>query len=87
MQEGIARGERCINIIDKSLRAERLSSLQRAGIDIIAAQARGEFDLQTWEVAHALRGHFDRNRVLVQPERQAREGTSCHPMTADVSNQ
>jgi hypothetical protein len=87
MQEGIARGERCINIIDKGHRAERLSRLQRVGIDVTAAETRGQLDLQTWEVAHAVEGHFDQNRMLAQLERQAGEGTSRYPMTRMWSNQ
>jgi hypothetical protein len=34
MEEGIARGEKCVNIIDKNHRDERLSRLAGAGIDV-----------------------------------------------------
>lgn len=34
MEEGIARGEKCVNIVDKNHRDERLSRLAGAGIDV-----------------------------------------------------
>jgi MEDS: MEthanogen/methylotroph, DcmR Sensory domain len=37
MKEGIEAGDKCVNILDKAHRAERLERLAAAGIDVAAA--------------------------------------------------
>jgi len=63
IQEGFARGEKTFHIIDPARRDAHLQRLAAAGIDTVAAQQCGQFELRTWTEAHLRDGCFDRNRM------------------------
>ena len=62
--EGLARGEKAFHIVDPDLRAEYISQLQDAGIDMPAVLASGQFELRNWDEAYLRGGHFDQDAML-----------------------
>jgi hypothetical protein len=64
IKEGFERGEKAFHIVDPKLREEHLLRLATAGIDAIAAEQSGQFELRNWADAYLRDGHFDQNRML-----------------------
>jgi hypothetical protein len=64
IREGLERGERAVHIVDPARRADYVRRLEDEGIDVAAAEARGQFDLYTWEETHFRTGRFDRDDIL-----------------------
>jgi MEDS: MEthanogen/methylotroph, DcmR Sensory domain len=64
IKEGFERGEKTFHIVDPKLREEHLKRLMSAGIDVVAAQRNGCFELHNSEDAYLRDGHFDQNRML-----------------------
>jgi hypothetical protein len=64
IQEGFERGEKAFHIVDPALREEHLQRLASAGIDVAAAEQRGQFELRNWADAYLRDGHFDQDRML-----------------------
>ena len=87
MAEGIAAGDRCVNIINGTHREERLQSLAAAGIDVANAEKTGQLELRAWEQAHLVEGRFDQNAMLDALDNAAANGGSDFPRTRLWSNQ
>jgi hypothetical protein len=64
IQEGIQRGERAFHIVDPRLREEHLRRLEVAGIDVTAAEQRGQFELRDWHETYLRGGRFDHEKML-----------------------
>jgi hypothetical protein len=64
IKEGFERGEKAFHIVDPNLRAEHALRLASAGIDVEAAEKRGQFELRNWADAYLRDGHFDQDRML-----------------------
>jgi hypothetical protein len=64
IQEGLARGEKAFHIVDPDVRAKYPLELQKRGIDAVAAEKRGQFEILTWHEAYLREGHFDQNAML-----------------------
>lgn len=62
--KGFERGEKAFHIVDPALREEHLRRLTSAGIDVAAAEQRGQFELRSWADAYLRGGHFDQDRML-----------------------
>lgn len=87
MAEGIAAGDKCVNIIDADAREERLQALASAGIDVVSAERSGQLELRPWEKAHLIGGRFDQRRMLADLERDAAAGLQEQRKTRLWSNQ
>lgn len=87
MAEGIAAGDKCINIIEKSKRPSRLAALVSAGIDVVVAEARGQLEILSWEDAHLAGGHFDQRAMLDRLEQASERDRKTYPRTRLWSNQ
>jgi hypothetical protein len=87
MAAGIAAGDKCINIVEKSQRPSRLAALASAGIDVVVAEARGQLEIVSWEEAHLVGGHFDQSRMLDRLTESAERNDETYPMTRLWSNQ
>jgi hypothetical protein len=87
MAEGIAAGDKCINIIDKRHRGERVGNLIGAGVDVAATERSGQLDITPWEQAHIVRGHFDQDAMLAYLDTQASAAQEHYPKTRLWSNQ
>jgi DcmR-like sensory protein len=64
IKEGFERGEKAFHIVDPALREEHLGRLASAGIEVAAAEQRGQFELRNWADAYLRGGHFDQDRML-----------------------
>lgn len=64
VKEGLARGEKAFQIVDPAERASYVARLGEAGIDVAAAEQRGQFELRIWEEAYLRGGRFDQNAML-----------------------
>lgn len=64
VKEGLDRGEKAFHIVDPAQRAAYVARLSASGIDVAAAEKRGQFELRVWDDAYLRDGHFDQNRML-----------------------
>ena len=62
--EGFTRGDKAFHIVDPQHRQAHLRRLADTGIDVVAAEQRGQLEVRRWEDAYLLDGHFDQNRML-----------------------
>src|SRR3954466_7801028 len=46
IKEGFERGEKAFHIVDPTLREEHLRRLESAGIEVAAAETKGQFELR-----------------------------------------
>jgi len=87
MAEGFEAGDKLLNIIDGKHRDERLARLSSAGIDVALAERSGQLELLPWEQAHIVGGHFDKDRMLTELDRQVVGGNDRYSTTRLWSNQ
>ena len=64
IKEGFERGEKAFHIVNPKLREDHLKRLRSTGIDIVAAEQSGRFELRNWADAYLRDGHFDQDRML-----------------------
>ena len=64
IKEGFDREEKAFHIVDPKLREEHFRRLASIGIDVEAAEQRGQFKLVNWADAYLRDGHFDQDRML-----------------------
>ncbi len=72
--EGIEQGDKAFHILDPELLSDHLARLEKAGIDLNAAAARGQLEVRSWHDVHLRRGHFDQDAVLSFVEAALRDG-------------
>lgn len=85
--EGFTAGHRAFHIVDPALRAEHLRRLDEAGVDVAAAEQRGQLRVVRWEDAYLRDGHFDQDRMLALIEEVLQEGKAeGYPLTRLVAN-
>ncbi len=63
IKDGFKWGEKAVHIVDPTRRDEHLQQLRSAGIDVTAAQQKGQLDLLEWADVHLQGGFFDQNRT------------------------
>lgn len=64
IKEGLDNGERAWHIIDPAHRDEHVRRLGEAGIDVGAAEARGQFVLFDWSQTYLQDGRFNQDRTM-----------------------
>jgi hypothetical protein len=64
IKDGFDCGHRGFHIVDPELRAEHRGRLEGVGIDVEAAEQRGQVEIRTWEHAYLRNGHFDQDAML-----------------------
>ena len=64
IREGLERGERAVHIVDPARRANYVRRLEDEGIAVAAAEARGPFELHTWDGTYFRTGSFDQDAML-----------------------
>lgn len=74
IKDGFDRGEKAFHIVDPRLRNEHVERLESVGIDVAAAEERGQFQLRNWEDAYLRDGHFDQNKMLALIEEVLEQG-------------
>jgi len=87
IKEGIELGDKVFQIIDPRLRQAHIQRLAEAGLDVDAAERRGQLEIRGWGDAYLRAGHFDQEAMLqlIQEvlERGKLEG---FPLTRLVAN-
>jgi hypothetical protein len=62
--EGFEQGQKAFHIVDPNHRLDHLRRLEQEGIDVAAAQAKGQLEVRRWEDAYLREGRFDQKRML-----------------------
>ena len=57
--EGFEQGDRAFHIVDPGLRDDHVERLRESGIDVEAAMATGQLEVQTWTDSYVRGGRFD----------------------------
>ena len=87
IREGFGQGHKAFHIVDPDHRPEHLRRLQEAGIDVAAAESKGQLEVRRWEDAYLREGRFDQNRMLALIEEVLTGGKSQgYPLTRLVAN-
>jgi hypothetical protein len=71
IKDGFACGDKAVHIVNPDQHADHLRRLTAAGIDAVAAQRRGQFELRSNTEAYLRDGHFDQDRMLAAFEQLA----------------
>ena len=74
--DGLERGERAVHLLGPAERASHLERLTSAGLDVDAALATGQLEVQTWEAGYLRGGRFDRTGTLLFLQKTLAEGRS-----------
>lgn len=64
IRDGFECGDRAIHVVNPDQRNDHLQRLAAVGIDAIAAQQSGQFELRTNTETYLRDGHFDQDRML-----------------------
>jgi hypothetical protein len=87
VKEGFAQGDKAFHIVDPRNRPQHLQRLEQEGIDVAAAEQRGQLEVLRWEDAYLREGHFDQNRMLALIEEVLQGGEAQgFPLTRLVAN-
>jgi hypothetical protein len=85
--EGFEQGHKAFHIVDPQHRPEHLRRLEQAGIDVNAAEGKGQLEVKRWEDAYLRDGRFDQNRMLALIEEVLQGGKARgYPLTRLVAN-
>jgi hypothetical protein len=88
IREGFDHGHKAFHVVDPSHRAAHLDRLAAAGVDVAAAQSRGQLEVRRWEEAYLRDGRFDQDRMLALIEEVLtagkREGYSLTRLVANM---
>jgi hypothetical protein len=87
IKEGFERGDRACHLVGPVRCEDHLRRLTEAGIDTVATQATGQFDLRSWEETYLSGGYFDPDQWLVLVEDMLASGPrQGFPMTRVVAH-
>jgi hypothetical protein len=87
IQEGIAQAEKAFHIVDPAEREDHLHRLREVGVDVSAAQSRGQLQVLPWEEAYLRGGHFDQDAMLALIEHVLQSGLAeGYPRTRLVAH-
>jgi len=64
IKEGFEKGDRAFHVVDPRHRTDHLQRLQREGIDVEEAEARGQLEVRRWQDAYLRDNHFDQYRMI-----------------------
>lgn len=62
--EGLTQGDRAVHIVDPAGRQAHRQRLAQQGIDVAAAEQRGQLEVLAWQDAYIKDGHFDQYRMI-----------------------
>lgn len=87
IKEGFEQGDKAFHIVDERHRPDHLQTLRQAGIDVDAAEQRGQLEVKRWEDAYLRNGRFDQNAMLELIQQVLSGGkTQGFPLTRLVAN-
>jgi hypothetical protein len=74
--DGFTCGHKAVHVVNPDQRASHLSRLTSAGIDLVAAQHSGQFQIMNNTDAYLQEGRFDQDRMLATFEKLASGNTN-----------
>jgi hypothetical protein len=83
--DGLQAGERAFHLVDPGGVAAHRSALAMSGIDLPAAERRGQVEIVTWQQAPLDGGHLDQDRVLAFIAGVLERGRRQYPLTRVVA--
>jgi MEDS: MEthanogen/methylotroph, DcmR Sensory domain len=87
IKEGFEQGHKAFHIVDPQHRPAHLRRLEQEGIDVAAAQSKGQLEVKPWQDAYLRDGHFDQNRMLALVEEVLNRGKAeGYPLIRLVAN-
>jgi hypothetical protein len=87
IKEGFEQGDKAFHIVKEDHRPKHRRRLQQAGIDVEAAECKGQLEVRRWEDAYLREGRFDQNRMLALIEDVLQGGKAQgYPLTRLVAN-
>jgi hypothetical protein len=87
VKEGLEQGEKGFHIVDSHHCASHRCRLKKDGIDVDAAEKKGQLKVACWEDAYLKDGYFDQDRQLALLENILKEGKKeGYPLTRLVAN-
>jgi hypothetical protein len=60
----LEKGDRAFHVVDPNHRADHLRRLEREGIDVSDAEAKGQLEVRRWQEAYIKDDHFDQHRMI-----------------------
>jgi len=76
IKEGLDRGERVVHIVNSTYRDEYRRRLREGGIDVLAAESRGQLEVLSWAETYLAGGSFHQEATLDLADRILSEGRS-----------
>lgn len=64
IKEGFEKGDRAFHVVDPNHRPDHLRRLEREGIDVADAEAKGQLEVRRWQEAYIKDDHFDQYRMI-----------------------
>jgi hypothetical protein len=64
IKDGFECGHKALHVVDPNLRQDHIQRLASAGIDVAAAEQKGQFEVCNWEDAYLRGGRFDQHRMI-----------------------
>jgi MEDS: MEthanogen/methylotroph, DcmR Sensory domain len=86
IKAGLERDEKAFHIVDPKLREDHLRRLSDVGIDVTAAEKRGQLEVRNWEEAYLREGHFDQNAMLALIQVVLNSDKDWYPLTRLVAH-
>jgi hypothetical protein len=81
-KDGYDAGDRLFQVVCKSNVGKRREKLQQAGIEVGAAEEKGQLEIRPWEEAYLRNGRFDQDAMLELIQEVLKSGRSKgHSMT------
>jgi hypothetical protein len=82
VRDGFDRGERAYHILPSQYRGEHLEQLRSAGIDVAAAERRGQLEMVTPEETYLRDGRFNKDAMLALIQEALESGATLgFPLT------
>jgi hypothetical protein len=87
MRDGIERGERAYHVLPAQYREEHLAQLRSAGIEVMAAQQRGQLEVAAPEEVYLRGGGFNKDAMLATIQEALKAGpTLGFPLTRLIAH-
>ena len=64
IKDGFEKGDRAFHVVDPKHRPDHLKRLEREGIDVADAEAKGQLEVRRWQEAYIKDDHFDQHRMI-----------------------
>jgi hypothetical protein len=64
IKDGFEKGDRAFHVVDPRHRPDHLKRLEREGIDVTDAEAKGQLEVRRWQEAYLKDDHFDQHRMI-----------------------